>query len=198
MASMMSVRCPSCGLVFSTTDEPAASGDQSNAGNPYLATASASSSGSNASKAIVPAVVVGVVLLLAVGGIAFLFLGTSTTTTTTVPAVNSGASPITGSGGASTSSAKEDNKQLGPELPTEYKVVSLPETTRKQIHKDYRAMIDSSLAKSSRLPDGAAGIALNNTLDSVVQREVARLAAMHNVNSDDIYHIVAEGDDKGW
>ena len=199
MASMMNAKCPSCGMVFSTTAEPAAAGgDPANASNPYLSTASQASPASSANKAIVPAVVVGVVLLVAFGGISFLFLGSSSTTTSTVPAASSGSGPVTDSGGASNSTAKADNKPLGPDLPTEYQVISLPETTRKQIHRDYRAIIDSSLGKSSRIPDGAAGIALNNTLDSVVRREVDRLAALHSVSSDDIYHIVAEGDDKGW
>jgi hypothetical protein len=80
-----------------------------------------------------------------------------------------------------------------------FRVVDLPESTRKKIHADYQRMIASSFGKSKRIPkSGAAGQALEGMLQGTVERERRRMALIYDISEEDILQIVAEGEAKGW
>lgn len=93
-----------------------------------------------------------------------------------------------------------ENLNLDPEGgEIEYRVVDLPESTRQKIFRDYSLMIGSSLGSNKKVPkSGAAGQALNKTLGSIVDREVTHFALQNNITEEDVAQIYAEGKAKGW
>lgn len=81
----------------------------------------------------------------------------------------------------------------------QYRVVDLPESTRKQIYQDYKKMIASSFGKAKKIPkSGVAGQTLNSVLGDVVDNDVTKMALIHGISEEDIAQIFAEGEAQGW
>lgn len=83
--------------------------------------------------------------------------------------------------------------------PGDYRVVKLPESTRRNIYRDYRLTAGSSVEKKVMVPkDSVAAQTLGKTMNALVNREVTHLALLNNITDDDVMQIVAEGNAKGW
>lgn len=81
----------------------------------------------------------------------------------------------------------------------EFRVVNLPESTRKSIYRDHKKMIGSSFGKAKKIPkSGVAGQSLNRLFGDVVDNEVKKLAIIHGISEDDYAQIIAEGDAEQW
>jgi hypothetical protein len=95
--------------------------------------------------------------------------------------------------------AETSSENAQAEPTTEYRVVDLPEKTRRQIFNDYQRMMASSFGKAKKIPEGgAAGQALRGMLQATVDREITQMALIHGVSEQDIRQIIAEGKTKGW
>jgi hypothetical protein len=80
-----------------------------------------------------------------------------------------------------------------------YREVKLPESTRQKIYFDYRRMVASSTEAKLLIPKGSpVQVRLQETLETIVQREITHFALIYKVSEDDIMQIVAEGDAKKW
>ncbi|MEM6473907.1 MAG: hypothetical protein AAF802_30425 [Planctomycetota bacterium] len=140
-------------------------------------------------------VIVGVVLALAVGGLIALV--------TLIPSDDQGNESSTRQAEAKTSEEKMteavDTYLLSGEGLSDFRVVDLPESTRKKIHREMKQMIGSSVGRAGKVPKGGvAGQATMNMFGSIADREVQRMALVYNVSEDDIRQIIAEGEAKGW
>lgn len=186
-ASMASTKCPACGAVFSVSGaaSPAAS-----SASPKRVPADEDSGGPSGER-LGQWLIVGGVALLAVIGLVVL---TMTSFGKTVDGETADAdAPMRDQ--ATVVEALELNEDEVPE----YRVVDLPESTRKAIYRDYSKMIASSFGKAKKIPKGGAiGQALNQTLGQTVDREVTSMAIIHGITEEDIAQIYAEGQAKGW
>ena len=189
MSSMASAKCQSCGQVFSV-NAPATTTPQQSGGAPRKSPQRADSD----SNKMVPWLVFGGVFLVAIGGIGIMTFalrggGDSTRSEPAAPAPQ-------------TDTTAEQIGETGSEQdagPPTYKIVELPEGTRKKIYLEYNAMMDSSLGKAKRIPkSGVAGQSLRNMLGETVDRELTHMALVYGIEEDDIQEIIAEGNHKGW
>lgn len=177
-ASMASTKCPSCGTVFSPSNPAAA------APAPAAKKLPESDTPRDPTQLLPWLVAGGVAALAVIGLIGLTFLGGES---------SSNDSPAAGS------SEQTVAEESPLPIPSEYRVVDLPETTRMSIYRDYKQMMASSFGKAKKVPkSGAAGQALRGMLQSTVEREVTHMALIHGVSEDDILQIVAEGEAKGW
>lgn len=95
-----------------------------------------------------------------------------------------------------TSQVEETIKPLEPEP---YRVVNLPEATRKRIYKDYRAVARTSVEKPLAVPQGTkVRQNLEVMLQQTFDRELMRFAALHDITVDDVKEVIKEGDAKVW
>jgi len=78
-----------------------------------------------------------------------------------------------------------------------FRVVNLPESTRKKIYQEFQRM-EASMGKAQRLPDGEAGKAFRSMLGKTADREVTRMALAYNISEADIQEILKEGQAKDW
>ena len=83
--------------------------------------------------------------------------------------------------------------------PAYYRIVKLPESTRKKIYESFRIAASSSVEKKVMVPKASvAAKIMKSTMTAMVDREVTMLALQHRIEPDDVLQIVAEGNDKGW
>jgi hypothetical protein len=88
----------------------------------------------------------------------------------------------------------EPPKAKGP-----YRVVDLPESTRRNIYRDYRLTAGSSVEKKVMVPkDSVAAKTLAKTMGAHLDRDITLLALLNNISEEDVLQIVAEGDANGW
>ena len=133
----------------------------------------------------------GLVLLLIVGGIAYVLMEQP------ADEIAAPAAPVEPSEDMpdQVPGAENATESTGPS----YRVVQLPETTRRNIYDDLRAAARTSTEKPLLIPQGT-GVrrSVEGMLDKTFEREISRYAAMHDVTVDDIQQIIAEGDAKDW
>ena len=195
-AGMAQVRCSACGHVWNAKNpsEAPASAESTAAARPNSPAAgrsAAKSSSPSRARLIVGAVISGLVLLLIVGGIAFVLLKqpAEETTASSAPAEPPADVPEEEPVAASSPESTEPS----------YRIVELPESTRRKIYDDLRAAARTSTEKPLLIPQGT-GLRKNmeGNLEQIFEREITRFAAIHDVEADDIEQIIAEGDAKGW
>ncbi|WP_419189168.1 hypothetical protein [Stieleria marina] len=80
-----------------------------------------------------------------------------------------------------------------------YRIVKLPESTRKKIYHDYRLASGSSVEKKVMVTkDSVAAKTLGKTMNLIMDREVTHMALLNNISEEDVMQIVAEGNAEGW
>ncbi|MGB7347883.1 MAG: hypothetical protein WBD20_26900 [Pirellulaceae bacterium] len=90
--------------------------------------------------------------------------------------------------------AEETPKEKGT-----YRVVNLPESTRRNIYRDYRLTASSSVEKKVMVSkDSVAAKTVGKTMGLIVDREVTHMALLNGISEEDVMQIVAEGDAEGW
>lgn len=191
MASMATVKCPSCGQVFDA-NAPATSA----AYKPPTTQQQLGGTSNAAAGKLIPWLIFGGVLFLAIGGIAVMTLtpqrksSAPEVATQPVPEVNKDTGKV--------EIVDKPIEESGESKP-EYEIVDLPESTRKKIFREYNAMMDSSFGKAKRIPkSGAAGQGLRSMLGGTVEREMNHMALIYGIEPEEILEIIAEGEDKGW
>ena len=180
-ASIIQVRCASCGNVFTPTTPVASSA---------VATNSAASSSTNSNHIMLGAAVVlgGILLVSFVGAAMMLF---------TFQDSPEKSDPVE-------SVVERELADTEPTVfpdPSEvvYREIRLPEATRQAIYKDYRAAARTTIEKPLPLPSGSpARVPLETMLQQTLDRELSRFAALHNVSVEDIGEVINEGDAKRW
>ncbi|NND95819.1 MAG: hypothetical protein HKN47_00650 [Pirellulaceae bacterium] len=104
--------------------------------------------------------------------------------------------------GGDKDSANEPASQTAvaePAAKPTYRVVDLPESTRKKIYSDYRKTASSSVEKKLMIPkDSIARQTVEKTMGALVAREVTHFSLLYNISEDDVMQIVAEGDAENW
>ncbi|KAA5543839.1 hypothetical protein FYK55_11765 [Roseiconus nitratireducens] len=185
-ASMASVKCQHCSGVFKPGEQPATA-------TPPGGATSAPKANSSPPLWLIGTVVAAVVLLVAAP------VGYYFATANQAPAApGADDSPAAPAAPVATTDGDPSPSDDDPETAS-YRVVDLPDSTRKKIYQDYQRMIDSSFGKAKRIPaSGQAGTALRDMLGKTVQREITGLALIHHITEEDIYEIIKEGDAKGW
>ena len=184
--SMAQAKCPACQSLFSTTGGPASPATRS-AGTVDTETKTADG---KPPVQLAAWIVVGTVLAVAITGLLVLSLTRG----------DHGAPAAPGNLAGNQSTAEPVAAEPQETQPAQsFRVVDLPESTRRQIFRDHKAMTSSSLGKAKRLPqDGLAGQSLNEALGGIVNQGVTQMALIHGVSEEDIRQIVAEGKAKGW
>lgn len=184
VATMTSVRCPSCGAIFNP-----------NAPAPAPAPAQAPAQAQAAAKQPMDmddpdisgnkqliAVLVGVAAMtLVIVGITIAVL-------------------ISNRGKKAKREAAAAAEEAAMPLPKpDFRVVDLPDTVRMKIYKDYRQAAGSSSEKKVMVQkDSPLGQRLSGTLGAIVDREVKLHALQNNISEEDVYQIIAEGTAKEW
>ena len=184
-ATMGSAKCSSCDHVFSTT------GSQAEQATQPLASAVGSESNRDNTQWGAWIVAGGVFVLAVTGIIGLVFFGGDTSR-------KPGSLPASETAVASES---PDDKSDSSEAISagDYREIDLPESTRRKIFREHKAMIASSFGKAKKIPQGgAAGQALGNMLGATVDREITRMALIYGISEDDIDQVVLEGKAKDW
>lgn len=81
--------------------------------------------------------------------------------------------------------------------PPEYVEIDMSEPDRKRIYMQMREAAVKTIEKPIPLPEGLRE-SLERTLQMEWEREIAKQAALHDVDKEDIQQIVNEGDAKRW
>ena len=195
-AGMAQVRCPACGHVWNakTPSDAPASAEPTAAARPKSPAAGRSAakpSSTSRARLVIGAVISGLVLLLIVGGMAFVLLKqpAEETTSSSAPVEPPADVPEEKPGAVSSPESAEPS----------YRIVELPESTRRKIYDDLRAAARTSTEQPLLIPQGT-GLRQNmeGKLEQIFEREITRFAAIHDVKPEDIDQIIAEGDAKGW
>lgn len=80
-----------------------------------------------------------------------------------------------------------------------YRVIDLPEATRKRIYSDYRLAAGTTIGKPLPLPnESALRTSVEGMLAATLERELRRFAALHDVTVADILEVIKEGNAKAW
>lgn len=177
-ATLSNVKCPSCATLWNV-NHPGAAQLSPAAKQAARATVDPEEAKSaTAGAAIVASLVGGAMLMIAMIGLAIVIL-------------NREPNPAT-----ATSQVEETIKPLKPEP---YRVVNLPEETRRRIYKDYRAVARTSVEKPLAVPQGTkVRQNLEVMLQQAFDRELMRFAALHDITVDDVKEVIKEGDAKVW
>ncbi|TWT98409.1 zinc ribbon domain-containing protein [Stieleria varia] len=182
VATMTNVRCPQCGAVFNArTPVQAAPAGQAQA-NPASTNADDDDADSSDWSQYAPVIagIVGLCLLM------LILVGASIAMSRSKPAA---VDPVTED--TAMDAAKSDEP--------EFRVVNLPESTRRTIYHDYRRLAGSSIDKKVPLQkDAPARQKLDKVLNQIVDREITHFALNYGISEDDVRQIVAEGDAKQW
>lgn len=186
-ASMASTKCQACGNVFSVSgaiaSRPAASGSPVN---------KARETGSTSDGNLGHWLIVGGVTAVAILGllaITFFRVGADAE-----PGPENQGPPM-----RKDARVVEDLQQQSEGGEIEFRVVKLPESTRKLIYRDHKKMIASSFGKAKKIPkSGLAGQTLNKMLGGVVDNDVTKMSLIHGISEDDYAQIIVEGDAKAW
>lgn len=195
--AMANVKCPSCSTVWNV-NQPSAAQRPATAKRPATAAAKSDDNaekgtGSQVSVAMMAAMVGGGLLLFTVVGVAaVLMTGDSSQANSSSDAGNSTPTASQGDSGASPATIK-------PAVPEEYRIIRLPEATRRRIYDDYRKVARTSVETPLMAPQGTRlRQATEGMLQGVFDRELARFAALHDITVDDVKEVIKEGDAKGW
>jgi predicted RNA-binding Zn-ribbon protein involved in translation (DUF1610 family) len=176
-ATMASARCPACGMVWNI-NQPNESKRSSAAGPPTQSTDNSTRSDSSAALALVGLIGGGIVLMALVGTMFVIF--------------NRDAPPAA-------VVTTEAEPTIEPGEPASYRVVNLPEATRRRIYDDYRAAARTTTEKPLPLPQNSpARKLLEDTLQKTLDRELTHFAVLHNIEVDDVREIIKEGDANDW
>ncbi|MGI9474482.1 MAG: hypothetical protein ACR2NZ_23295 [Rubripirellula sp.] len=88
---------------------------------------------------------------------------------------------------------------IKPAIPEEYRIVRLPEDTRKRLYSDYRKVARTTVETPLMVPQGTKlRQATEGMLEGVFDRELTRFAALHDISVDDVKEVIKEGDAKAW
>lgn len=188
--AMANVKCPSCSTVWNVNQPSAAK-------RPGAATTkpdgdAKKASGSQVSVPVMVAMVGGGLLLFTVVGVAAVLM--SGGDSAQANSSDAGSSMQTSSQGEGAAPAT-----IKPSVPEEYRVIRLPEQTRRRIYDDYRKVARTSVETPLMAPQGThLRQATEGMLQGVFDRELARFAALHDISVDDVREVIKEGDAKGW
>lgn len=181
--AMTNVKCPACGTVWNVKN-PASAGGKTPA-QPAAAKKTDAPVDPPAKKvdysglAMVAGLVGGAMLLIAMAGIVVIVL-------------NRQAEP-------SPTAQAEVEDTIKPSTPEPYRVIDLPEETRRRIYKDYRNVAVTTVERPLILPQGTKPReSLEDMLQKTYDRELARFAALHDITVDDVKEVIKEGDAKVW
>ena len=76
-----------------------------------------------------------------------------------------------------------------------YEEIRLPESTRKKLYRDYRAVARTTLEKPLPLPQGSPPrAAMEKMLQQVFDRELTRFAALYRISESEVREVIKEGD----
>ena len=188
-ATMANARCPSCGTIWNVNNPAAtklatqAAVTRKAAGNSSLKEESVRSPSVNI--VLIAGLVGGGALLVTLVGVAAVIM-------------NRNAIPAT----ASQEMTKEVTKAedtIKPVTPEEYRVINLPEETRKRMYNDYRKVARSTVETPLMVPQETnLRQATEGMLQGVFDRELMRFAALYDVTVNDVKEVIKEGDAKGW
>jgi ribosomal protein S27E len=176
-AALTNIKCPSCATVWNVNN-PGAAQLSPDARRAQPKPVSEDERQSSANLAIVGGLIGAGMFLLAIIGLGIVVL-------------NRDSKP------AAASAAVEET--IKPREPEEYRVVDLPEPTRKRIYDDYRKVARTTVEKPLAVPQGTKirqdlEVMLQKTFD----RELMRFAALHDITVDDVKEVIKEGDAKAW
>jgi len=184
-AAMASVKCPSCGRIWkinddSDTDEVEESAEKvKQKRKPSRLTA------------LLPVVLAGMLVVAAVAGGSWWWINREPPPPTMaeyMAANRPGGQTGTQPSGQPVAAAAEP-----------YREIDLPESQRKQIYADYRTAVKGTVGKPLPIPQASvAKQALDATMAAMLEREVRRFAAAHDVTEDDIAEVIKEGNAKQW
>ena len=176
-AAMTNVKCPACATVWNANNPAAA---EKSAAAKAAAEPPADDVGDEhpaANAAIVAGLVGGGMMLVAVIGLGLILLNRQAPPQVTA----------------------EVEETIKPAIPEPYRVVNLPEETRRRIYKDYRTVARTTVEKPLILPQGTkARQNLEVMLQQTFDRELMHFAALHDVTVDDVKEVIKEGDAKVW
>ena len=187
-SSLVQLRCAQCGTIFTAPKQQAGQQGQGRSAN-----ASSSDSSSDTTLLWIGVGVTMVFLLFSAGG-AFFYL-------------QNRESQAAGSHATAESDASESKVETDPpsqSAPVQnpeitYEEIRLPESTRKKIYDDYRAVARTTLEKPLPLPQGSPPrAAMEKMLQQVFDRELIRLAALYRISESEIGEVIKEGDAKRW
>lgn len=182
-SALVQLRCAQCGMIFTAPKQQSGQQSQSRSVG-----ASASNSSSNTTLILIGVGVTMVFLLMAAGG-AFFYL-------------QSRESQVAGEPDASESEGEtdppiQDAPSETPEIT--YEEIRLPESTRKKLYSDYRAVARTTLEKPLPLPQGSPPrAAMEKMLQQVFDRELTRFAALYRISESEVREVIKEGDAKRW
>ncbi len=178
-AAMTNVKCPSCATVWNVNHPSAARLSPAAKQAASQNSDSDEQDESTAHAAIIASLVGGAMFLIAMVALAIVVLNRD--------------SP------ASSTAAAEVEDTIKPLEPEEYRVVKLPEATRKRIYNDYRRLARTTVEKPLAIPQGTkVRRDVEEMLQKTFDRELMRFAALHDVTVDDIKEVIKEGDAKVW
>ncbi|MEL7266805.1 MAG: hypothetical protein AAFP69_18620, partial [Planctomycetota bacterium] len=71
---------------------------------------------------------------------------------------------------------------------------------RKKIYSDYKLVRGSSLDKTNKIPIPFKKVRdkIESTSEGIVDRELKRMAVLYDIEIQDVYSIIAEGDREEW
>lgn len=176
-AAMANVKCPACATVWNVGNPSAAQISPAAKRTSQPEPDSDDAGESSNAAAIVVSLIGGGVFLLAMIGLAIVILSRPSEPTATA----------------------EVEETIKPLIPEEYRIVNLPEATRRRIYDDYRQVARTTVEVPLALPqDWKIRKSLETTLDKTYERELMRFAALHDVTVDDVREVIKEGDAKVW
>jgi hypothetical protein len=180
---MTNVKCPACAKVWNVKN-PAA--PKSNTPAPETAgkktedsVAPAAEKDDFAGFAMVAGLVGGAMMVIAMVGIVIIILNRQPDPSQTATA--------------------EVEETIKPSTPQPYRVIDLPEETRRRIYKDYRQVAVTTVERPLILPQGTRPReSLEDMLQKTYDRELMHFAALHDITVDDVQEVIKEGDAKVW
>lgn len=187
-SSLVQFRCAQCGLIFTAPKQQSVQQSQGRSVG-----ASESNSSSDTTLILIGVGVTLVFLLLSAGG-AFFYLQSREG--------QAAESQVSGEPDASESEGETDppSQEAPSETPKiTYEEIRLPESTRKKLYSDYRAVARTTLEKPLPLPQGSPPrAAMEKMLQQVFDRELTRFAALYRISESEVREVIKEGDAKRW
>jgi hypothetical protein len=178
---MTNVKCPACATVWNVKHPAAAASKMpaSEAGPKKTEAPAKAEKDDFAGFAMVAGLVAGAMMLIAMAGIVIVVLSRQ-------PA-------------PSQIATAEVEETIKPSTPQPYRVIDLPEETRRRIYQDYRNVAVTTVEKPLILPQGSKPRkSLEDMLQKTYDRELSRFAALHDITVDDVKEVIKEGDAKVW
>jgi hypothetical protein len=176
---MANARCSQCGTVWDVNNPPASKPkppDDSTSAKPAAKSKSAAAKKRQTAMVVLASSIFGLFAIAAIGIVLF-------------------------TGGDDEPEPKPQATEIAepPKAKGPYRVVDLPESTRRSIYRDYRLTAGSSVEKKVMVPkDSVAAKTLGKTMGALLNREITHMALLNNISEEDILQIVAEGDANEW